>query len=446
MQASGYVPESVADGTGGYGYNPRYDPATSPRHDAFEGRRPRYSWQNPGFAQSDEHPVVNVTWNDAVALARWLSLTERRRYRLPTEAEWEYACRAGTRTQYHGGDDPASLAAVANVFDADSAAQWPQWQAFALPTHDGYAFTAPVGRFAPNAFGLHDMHGNVWEWTADWHDDDYYARSQVDDPQGPADGRVKVRRGGSWHTWPLYARCAYRNWNATEHALHAGGHPAGDGSTAVTVTRRNRTDAAGWKRRHMLVATLGLLLRPAAAEPPPLPAEAWPRALAVPGGVARVPLGAAAGRPAAFDGEVPLLVQGGPAGWIALVGIPLAAAPGEARIQLRPADGGAARDIGYTIAPKRYAEQRLRVAPRHVDLSPEDLARHERERAHQAGVMAIWTDHRRPRCRCACLCRAGARRPSACAACSTARRATRTAAWTSPRPPARRWWRRWPAA
>ena len=214
VQASGYVPESVADGTGGYGYNPRYDPATSRRHDAFEGRQPRYSWQNPGFVQTGEHPVVNVSWNDATALARWLSATERRHYRLPTEAEWEYACRAGTRTQYHSGDDPATLAAVANVFDADSAARWPQWQAFALPTQDGYAFTAPVGRFAPNAFGLQDMHGNVWEWTADWHDDGYYARSPVDDPQGPADGSVKVRRGGSWHTWPLYARCAYRNWNS----------------------------------------------------------------------------------------------------------------------------------------------------------------------------------------------------------------------------------------
>ena len=213
VQASGYVPESVADGTGGYGVNPRYDPATSPRHDAFEGRQQRYSWRNPGFAQTGEHPVVNVSWNDAMALARWLSRTEQRHDRLPTEAEWEYACRAGTRTQYHGGDDPATLAAVANVFDADSAALWPQWRAFALPTHDGYAFTAPVGRFAPNAFGLHDMHGNVWEWTADWHEDDYYARSPVDDPIGPADGQVKVRRGGSWHTWPLYARCAFRNWN-----------------------------------------------------------------------------------------------------------------------------------------------------------------------------------------------------------------------------------------
>jgi formylglycine-generating enzyme len=217
VQASGYVPEAVADGTGGYGYNLQYDPASTRRGDAFEGRSPRYSWRNPGFAQGDDHPVVNVTWNDAAALARWLSQTEQRRYRLPTEAEWEYACRAGTRTQYHSGDDPASLALVANVFDADAAAHWPRWQAYALPTHDGHPFTAPVGQFAANAFGLQDMHGNVWEWTADWHDDTYYARSSVDDPQGPlADGGVKVRRGGSWHTWPLYARCAYRNWNARD--------------------------------------------------------------------------------------------------------------------------------------------------------------------------------------------------------------------------------------
>jgi formylglycine-generating enzyme required for sulfatase activity len=216
VRASGHVPESVADGSGGYGYNPRYDAAASARGDAFEGRDPRYSWRDPGFAQTDEHPVVNVTWNDAVALARWLTQTEQRRYRLPTEAEWEYACRAGTRTHYHSGDEPSSLAAVANVFDADSAADWPRWQAFALPTHDGFAFTAPVGQFAPNAFGLHDLHGNVWEWTADWHNDAYYARSPEADPQGPADGGVKVRRGGSWHTWPLYARCAYRNWNSPD--------------------------------------------------------------------------------------------------------------------------------------------------------------------------------------------------------------------------------------
>ncbi len=213
VEASGYRPESEADGSGGYGWRADYDPATNPRGDAFEGRDPRYSWRNPGFPQGDDHPVTNISWNDAQALAAWLTKTEGRRYRLPTEAEWEYACRAGTRSRYSSGDDPQSLLKVANVFDEDSAKHWPRWRAMALQGRDGHAFTAPVGSFAPNAWGLHDMHGNVWEWVADWHDDDYYARSPVDDPQGPAEGTVRVRRGGSWHTWAFYARAAYRNWN-----------------------------------------------------------------------------------------------------------------------------------------------------------------------------------------------------------------------------------------
>jgi formylglycine-generating enzyme required for sulfatase activity len=82
-----------------------------------------------------------------------------------------------------------------------------------LEGSDGYAFTAPVGRFEPNALGLHDMLGNAWEWVADWHDENY-AAAPVADPPGPVDGTVRVRRGGSWHTWALYARCGYRNWNA----------------------------------------------------------------------------------------------------------------------------------------------------------------------------------------------------------------------------------------
>lgn len=216
LQASGYRPESEADGTGGYGYNPDYDPATSARGDAFEGRHPRYSWRNPGFPQGDDHPVVNVTWNDAAAMCKWLSETEGKTYRLPTEAEWEYAARAGTTTRYHSGDDPQSLLKVANVFDASSAGYWDKWSRYALGGSDGFAFTSPVGSFKPNAFGLHDVHGNAWEWTADWHDDSYYARSPVDDPKGPEDGSVRVRRGGSWHTWAFYARSSYRNWNAPD--------------------------------------------------------------------------------------------------------------------------------------------------------------------------------------------------------------------------------------
>ncbi len=216
LDLSGYVPESIADGTGAYGFNPNYDPTKSVRGDAFEGRDPKYSWRNPGFIQSDDHPVVNVTWNDAVALADWLSRREGVRYRLPTEAEWEYACRAGTNTRYATGDQPASLPSQANLFDMDSATHWPKWRPHALEIRDGYAFTAPVGSFAPNDFGLYDMHGNVWEWVADWHAEDAYARSPIDDPQGPESGSVKVRRGGSWHSWPFYARCAFRNWNTVQ--------------------------------------------------------------------------------------------------------------------------------------------------------------------------------------------------------------------------------------
>lgn len=216
VEASGYVPESVRDGTGGYGFNPAYDPSRTVRKDAFEGRNPRYSWQEPGFPQGDEHPVVNVTWNDAVAMARWLSRREGVTYRLPTEAEWEYAARAGTRTRYPGGDDPAVLLHSANTFAGETVRYWPQWRDQAAPGNDGYTFTAPVASFAPNAFGLYDMIGNAWEWVADWYGEDYYARSPVDDPQGPASGDVRVRRGGSWHTWPLYARVAFRNWNTPD--------------------------------------------------------------------------------------------------------------------------------------------------------------------------------------------------------------------------------------
>ena len=216
LEASGYVPESVADGTGGYGYNAAYDPATTARGDTFEGRNPRYSWQNPGFPQSDEHPVLNVTWNDAVAMAQWLSRQEGAVYRLPTEAEWEYACRAGSHRRYADSDAPDSLLTVANTFDADAARNWPHWQAEALAGHDGYAFTAPAGSFRANGFGLYDMLGNAWEWTSDWHSATYYAASPAEDPQGPANGEVRVRRGGSWHSWALYARCAYRNWNTPQ--------------------------------------------------------------------------------------------------------------------------------------------------------------------------------------------------------------------------------------
>jgi len=152
-------------------------------------------------------------------------------------------------------------------------------------------------------------------------------------------------------------------------------------------------------RRSAVLGALGLLALPASAAAPakknskPQAPDVWPRALLVPGGVARLSLGPAATRPKAFAGDVPVLVLGDPIEWTALVGIPLATPPGEASISVR-AEGKPERQIAYTVAPKQYREQRLTVAPRTVDLSPEDEARYTKERDHLTGVMATLTDLR----------------------------------------------------
>ncbi|MBH2018705.1 MAG: peptidoglycan DD-metalloendopeptidase family protein [Burkholderiales bacterium] len=146
-------------------------------------------------------------------------------------------------------------------------------------------------------------------------------------------------------------------------------------------------------RRSALLGSAGLLAltasRLAGAAPPA--ADVWPNALQVPGGIARLSLGPAAARPVAHAGDVPLLVLGDVIEWTALVGIPLSAVPGQASITVQAADGGGQRPIAYTVASKRYSEQRLKVAPDTVDLSPENAARYERERAHQEKVMATFS-------------------------------------------------------
>jgi formylglycine-generating enzyme required for sulfatase activity len=162
----------------------------------------KYSWRNTGFEQTDEHPVVNVSWNDAVAFCKWLSGKENKTYRLPTEAEREYACRAGTTTRYYSGDDPETLAKVGNVADATLKAKFPVATS-TIKASDGYVFTSPVGSFRPNAFGLYDMHGNAWQWCSDWYGADYYAQSPTDDPTGPDSGKYHVLRGGSFALWPF---------------------------------------------------------------------------------------------------------------------------------------------------------------------------------------------------------------------------------------------------
>ncbi len=202
VRSSKYVTDAQRDRKGGMGF----DAATS----EFK-QDPHFNWQNAGFAQSDDQPVVNVSWNDAVAFCQWLSRKEKIAYRLPTEAEWEYACRAGTTTLYSYGDDPEGLAAVANVADASAREKFSSWSGIA--GRDGHVFTAPVGSFQPNAFGLFDMHGNVWEWCRDWFGESYYAKSPEKDPSGPPTGTVRVFRGGSWYDAASLCRSAFRYWD-----------------------------------------------------------------------------------------------------------------------------------------------------------------------------------------------------------------------------------------
>jgi formylglycine-generating enzyme required for sulfatase activity len=225
IEATGYKTEGEQNGQGSTGL------------DLGTGKvetKPEYNWrywlredaQHPsGFQQTDEHPAVCVSWNDAQEFCKWLREKEGTEYRLPTEAEWEYACRAGTTSRFYNGDDEDMLQEVANIADASLQEHW-VWRTpdppfpegmhlppYAKPWNDGYPFTAVVGRFKPNAFGLYDMLGNVGEWCSDWYDPDYYKQSPRDDPQGPSSGplidisdrlpgapprTLRVIRGGVW--------------------------------------------------------------------------------------------------------------------------------------------------------------------------------------------------------------------------------------------------------
>jgi formylglycine-generating enzyme required for sulfatase activity len=202
VEETAYTTQAEADGKGGWGF----DQASN----KLDGPDPKYNWHNPGFSQTDEDPVVNVSWNDAKAFCRWLGRKEDKAYRLPTEAEWEYACRAGTRTLFSNGDDGEALVEIANVADATFKGQFPDWTT--TQRGDGYAFTAPVGRFKPNAFGLFDMHGNVAEWCQDGYDPDYYQASPTKDPPGSIQpGVFRVIRGGAFINSPTKCRSAARD-------------------------------------------------------------------------------------------------------------------------------------------------------------------------------------------------------------------------------------------
>ena len=170
---------------------------------------PAASWRDPGYPAGDDQPVVCVAWADASAYAAWLSMRTGKSYRLLSEAEFEYAIRAGTTTEYWWGDDPDALCAYANGGDLAAQREIPSWPA--ARCDDGHAFTAPVGSYRPNAFGLYDMAGNAWKWTADCYAPSY-------DPQ-PRDGSAyaggscehRVLRGGSMGWGVVDLRSSQRN-------------------------------------------------------------------------------------------------------------------------------------------------------------------------------------------------------------------------------------------
>jgi formylglycine-generating enzyme len=143
------------------------------------------------------HPVVHVSWNDAVAYCAWLNRKTGKNYRLPTEAEWEYAAGNGNKhTQYSWGNSDPTLSKVGNLADETAKKKFTDWTILEGYT-DNYVFTAPVGSFPPNDFGLYDMSGNVGEWCNDW-EGKYSNDKATQNPSGPLSGSYRIFRGGTW--------------------------------------------------------------------------------------------------------------------------------------------------------------------------------------------------------------------------------------------------------
>ncbi len=178
------------------------------------------SESSEGFSQNeDNQPVVNVSWDDAVAYAKWLSQKTGQTYRLPTEAEWEYAARAGTTTSRFWGNDPDEACQYANVADLTAKKYRPHWTVFVC--NDGHAVSAPVGTYKPNAFGLYDMLGNVWEWCEDVYNSEAYSKLPKDNPVYEGTGEYRVMRGGGWSNGPLGIRSSHRVALSPDFGHHA---------------------------------------------------------------------------------------------------------------------------------------------------------------------------------------------------------------------------------
>ena len=156
--------------------------------------------------EGDDYAATYVSWEDAVAFCKKLSSQDGVEYRLPSEAEWEYSCRGGSESAYSFGADASELGRHAWFGDnADSV---------------GEEYAHEVGQKRGNGFGLHDMHGNAWEWCGDYYDSEYYSNSAQRDPMGPDGGTLRVSRGGSWLDSSQNCRSALRLWNSPDNLNH----------------------------------------------------------------------------------------------------------------------------------------------------------------------------------------------------------------------------------
>jgi formylglycine-generating enzyme required for sulfatase activity len=189
---------------------------SEPGKSDWEDRAGR-NWRSPGFPQGDTHPVVCVSWTQAKAYAAWLSERTGQSYRLLTEAEWEFAARAGSTTRYAFGDADSDLCSHGNGRDQTARRLY---GGAGLPRSsecdDRYIHTSPVGNFRPNAFGLHDMHGNAWEWVEDCWLDDYKSASLDGSARVSEACRLRVFRGGAWNSGPNSLRSANRGGTSPE--------------------------------------------------------------------------------------------------------------------------------------------------------------------------------------------------------------------------------------
>jgi formylglycine-generating enzyme required for sulfatase activity len=160
----------------------------------------RVMGKNPSYFKGAANPVDKASWEEAMEFCKALSKKTGRTVALPTEAQWEYACRAGTATPFSTGETISTEQANYNGAEIYGDGNYGESQ----------DKTTPVGGFKPNAFGLYDMHGNAWQWCADWYDENYYASSPPADPEGPKTGESHVLRGGSWFDGPGLCRSASR--------------------------------------------------------------------------------------------------------------------------------------------------------------------------------------------------------------------------------------------